>query len=229
MSTAFSVIDLALFGRVMFAMGSLSPSEWGFHDFITYDSFRPQPAGSRHSERQMKNPAPPLRLDRNSKAPQATTSPEPFMGTVIKFDTGAVVTLKEVVYQQYSLIGWGTCVIRGEVKGNSELSGKDLMVKISWPSRWRTSEAHFLKEARSYGLNRKDAHILDHIPRVLLHQDFYSTVNGPRGKCGFGNDEHDHRILRVIVMHSYFPMTQLHTASDLTRVIIDVVKCKHFV
>ncbi|KAF9506104.1 hypothetical protein BS47DRAFT_461344 [Hydnum rufescens UP504] len=39
----------------------------------------------------------------------------------------------------------------------------------------------------------------------------------------FEND--DNRVLRVIVMDSYFPATQLHTTSNFTQVIIDVVKC----
>jgi hypothetical protein len=103
------------------------------------------------------------------------------------------------------------------------------MVKISWSSWWRTSEVGFLEAAHNYALNQNDEHILGHIPQVLLHQDFYSTVKGPRGKCGFESDDHDHRVLRVIVMDSYLPMTQLHTASDFTQVIIDVVKCQYLV
>ncbi|KAF9502558.1 hypothetical protein BS47DRAFT_1403489, partial [Hydnum rufescens UP504] len=91
MSAAFSVLDLALFGRVMFAMGSLSPNGRGFHDFISDGSFthvRPQPTGSRHSQRQMNKPAPPPMFDHESKAPRATTSSEPFTGTVIRFHNG---------------------------------------------------------------------------------------------------------------------------------------------
>ncbi|KAF9502932.1 hypothetical protein BS47DRAFT_1356576 [Hydnum rufescens UP504] len=169
----------------------------------------------------MKRPASPV-FDHDSKAPRAIISSEPFTGTVIRFHNEVVATLKEIVYRQYALIGRGACAFRGEVNGHSDLSGKDLMVKISWPSQWRTTEVKFLEAARSYALSQNDEHILGHIPQVFLHQDFYSTVDGPRGNCAFVND--DHQVLRVIVMDSYFPMTQLHTAPDFSQVIIDVVK-----
>ncbi|KAF9502723.1 hypothetical protein BS47DRAFT_1403189 [Hydnum rufescens UP504] len=177
----------------------------GFHNFITYDTFYARSAAAHRGpslRTSNESAAAPPMFDHESKAPRATASPEPFTGTVIRFHNGVVVTLKEIVYRQYALIGRGTY----------------LMVKISWPSRWRTSEVDFLEAAHTYALNQNDEHILGHIPQVLLHQNFYSTVDGPRGKCAFEND--DHRVLRVIVMASYFPMTQLHTASDFTQVIV---------
>ncbi|KAF9506482.1 hypothetical protein BS47DRAFT_428324 [Hydnum rufescens UP504] len=161
-------------------------SGWGFHDFIIYDGFthvQPPPAGPRDSECQMNKPAPPPVFHHEPKGPRATTSPEPFTGAVIRFHNGVVVTLKEIVYQQYALIGRSICGIRGEVKDRSDLSGKDLLVKISWPLQWRQSEVDYLEVARSYALNQHDEHILGHIPQVLLHQDFYSTVDGPRGNA----------------------------------------------
>ncbi|KAF9506501.1 hypothetical protein BS47DRAFT_1399451 [Hydnum rufescens UP504] len=196
MSAAFSVTDLALFGRVMFPW-ALSPLASGASMILSVMTLL------RTSGR-----CPPGPVIQNVNEEACLSS---------------LVTLKEIVYWQYALIGRGTCVIRGEVKEDSDLSGKDLTVKICWPSRWRTSEVDFLEAAHTYALSQNDEHILGHIPQAFLHQDFYSTADGPRGKCAFEND--DHRVLPVIVMDSYLPMSQLHTASDFTQVIIDVIKC----
>jgi predicted phosphohydrolase len=75
-------------------------------------------------------------------------------------------------------------------------------------------------------LERIGGHILGHIPQVLLHRDSYSKADGPWGNCAFENV--DHRVLRVIVMHSYFPMSKPHTSPEVTQVIIDVIKPKDF-
>ncbi|KAF9505497.1 hypothetical protein BS47DRAFT_1489806 [Hydnum rufescens UP504] len=165
---------------------------------------------------------PPPIFYHDSNTPRAVT--EPLTGTNIKFHNRAIVALKDIVYWQYALIGRGTCAIRGETK--DALTGKDLIVKISWPPQWRRNEANFLQAALEYALKQIDEPILGHIPQVLLHRGSYSKADGPRRKWVFEDD--DHRVLRVIVIHSYFPMSKLHTSSEVTQVMIDVVKRKDF-
>ncbi|KAF9507515.1 hypothetical protein BS47DRAFT_1398578 [Hydnum rufescens UP504] len=175
----------------------------GFHGFIRYDDFtrvRALPAGPRHSERQMNEPVPPPVFNHDSTyrepSPLQNLSPE----LLLNFTMGWL-RLKEIVHRQYALIGRGTCVVRGEVKDGSDLTGKGLTVKITL----------------GYPLRQNNEHILGHIPQVLLHQDYDSTAGGPRGKWAFDND--DHRVLHVIVMHNYFPISKLHTSSEDNRVI----------
>ncbi|KAF9507567.1 hypothetical protein BS47DRAFT_1351439 [Hydnum rufescens UP504] len=47
---------------------------------------------------------------------------------------------------------------------------------------------------------------MGYIPQVLLHQDFYSAADGPRGKCAFEND--DYRVLHVTHRAQLFPDEQ---------------------
>ena len=193
-------------------MACLTPEKWGIHSFITYPdvSLAPErePRGSRVEPSRKTKINAQCHENNDDK-----TVPDYFSGSMITVE-GRRIRLGRVMARQYTLVGWGTIVIEGRSDALG-LAGRDLMIKISWPSKDRASEVNIINLAREFAKKNDDRAILDHIPEVLLSQDYLETpASGGRT-----------RILRVIVMECYYPMETIEMLDDFAKVIIDGVDC----
>jgi Fungal protein kinase len=199
-------------------MACFTKEQWGFHPFILYPN-RPltperETSGSRiQLMRKASNTTKPVY---NSSNHRDKASPDPFPGSTITVGN-TKIRLGRIVTRQYTLVGRGTIVVEGTAN-DPDLRGQDLMVKISWPSTDRVSEADIINAARACAAKTNNRAILDHIPAILRTQDYLTTPAPPHGGSTC--------TLRVIVMECFHPMAEIEMLDDFVKVIIDVVECR---
>ena len=124
---------------------------------------------------------------------------------------GQSYTLANIIYQQHSIIGRGTCVI--EAKSDQDV---DVVAKFSWLPSGRMPEDQFLRLAWSH-VNNDSLDMADHLPRVLYHEvnDYWKRPD----------DTYEQRSLQIIVFDKLFPISQLTEAKDFAAAMRGIFRC----
>ncbi|KAK0226978.1 hypothetical protein EDD85DRAFT_975325 [Armillaria nabsnona] len=143
-----------------------------------------------------------------------------------KDDKDITLILGTTVYRQRGLFGHDTCVIRATC---AEWEGKNLVVKINWPSASRKSEKTLvdisIAKANTMAETGKAHWLLNHPPNILHEQDFKFDDDDSvqtliaemvhAGKYVGGRDgAYEERVLRITVLEELLPITSLRKDSD---------------
>ncbi|KAK0479934.1 hypothetical protein EDD18DRAFT_1086212 [Armillaria luteobubalina] len=157
--------------------------------------------------------------------------------TLKKDNKPITLILGTTVYRQRGLFGRDTCVIQATC---TEWEGKNLVVKISWPSTSRKSEKMLLDiaiaKANEMAKPGETHWVLNHLPNILHEQDFKfddddsvqeliaEMING--GQYVGGRDgAYEGRVLRITVLEELSPITSLHNDRDYAQVFVDILQC----
>lgn len=148
------------------------------------------------------------------------------------------IQLGRVIARHPGLIGRTTIVY--EVASQSIWPGREIIVKVNFPSDRRTSEAEFVKKIReAVTEGGKDCEwVLNHTPDILHLQDVIPPSNSVPGRVlqffqdknkeivWVGNNPFDYerRVCRVTVHEKLQPLNSLQTVQDYTQVIFDVLQ-----
>ncbi|KAK0440229.1 hypothetical protein EV421DRAFT_788739 [Armillaria borealis] len=151
-----------------------------------------------------------------------------------------ILVLGDIVHRQRGLLGRDTCVVLAR---SSAWPGRELAVKISWPSIHRDSEKKLMDAAKAKAAemagegNRR--WVLDHLPEILHSQDFrFNEKNSPQRRLveltkkaeyvdrkTFIYEEH---LLCITVSERLFPITDLTDVKDIAQVFFDIFRCHHW-
>ncbi|KAG7440979.1 uncharacterized protein BT62DRAFT_909529 [Guyanagaster necrorhizus] len=163
-----------------------------------------------------------------------------FVGVKLKLgkdDKKVEVTLGRILLRQPGIIGRDTCIVE-VTSEHEEWKGKELVVKISWPAASRKSEAEFVirarEKARSMPQGKRPDWALDHLPDVLLSQDFdYGTDSTQVNLVAFfataifakeEKFEYEKRVCRVTVQERLYPLEELRTVQEYAQVFFDILQ-----
>ena len=135
-----------------------------------------------------------------------------FDGLELNLCNGTHLRLGGMVFHQRSLIGQGTCVVRGTCieKGNGvcgEAWNRQLIVKLSWLAKSRMSEQLIIEQACSKADNDKHCCVLKHLPKVLHAKDVHINLL-LQDLIDCLGDAYKEHILRIIVQEELFPFTE---------------------
>jgi hypothetical protein len=151
------------------------------------------------------------------------------------------ILLYYTLYRQHVIFGRGTFVIQGKiymapsttapaanllhtVREEWEGANEHFVVKISLPTKTRTSEKTFVDAAYNVVCknNQKPWRVfLDSLPKIFLEADIEGGM--PNLEALFPG-EYEHRVLRVLVMECLFPLDDIVDPGELAQVYIDIVK-----
>ena len=139
------------------------------------------------------------------------------------------LTLGDVIANEPSLTGRSTAVLCAE---SSKWKGRDLVVKISWPSSEGVAEHKFLDRAKEVAKSTPEHNwALQHLPDVLFAQDAIFTPDSTYEKVAslFKNAEfvdeeyaYERRALRIIIQERLYPLKTLTNEKDVAQVLLDV-------
>jgi hypothetical protein len=152
-----------------------------------------------------------------------------FDGLELKLCNGTLLRLGGTVFHRHGLIGRGTCVVRATcIKMgdgvDSEAWNNGLIVKLSWPAKFRVSEQVMIEQARSKANNDEHRWVLNHLPKVLHAEDVHVNLLSRALIDRLGN-EYEERVLRLIVQEKLFPLTERKNAPDLGESFREIFKC----
>ncbi|KAK0431927.1 hypothetical protein EV421DRAFT_1911438 [Armillaria borealis] len=146
------------------------------------------------------------------------------------------VTLDRIISRHPDIVGRGTCVVEAASE-HEGWKGKRLIVKISWPDISRTSEADFVgkarEKARTMTQGKRPDWALDHLPDILLSQDFDYDADSTQanlvtffGKAMFAGEklECEGRVCRITVQERLHPLDELQTAQEFAQVFFDILQ-----
>ncbi|KAK0478806.1 hypothetical protein IW261DRAFT_188242 [Armillaria novae-zelandiae] len=147
------------------------------------------------------------------------------------------VTLGRIISRQPAIIGRHTCVVeaKSDYKG---WKGKELIIKISWPAVQRKSEADLVKiareKARTMKTGKKPDWALDHLPDILLCQDFdygagstQANITALFEKAEWAEKEthgYEHRVCRITVQEKLHALEELRTVEEYAQVFFDILQ-----
>ncbi|KAK0478803.1 hypothetical protein IW261DRAFT_1337140, partial [Armillaria novae-zelandiae] len=147
------------------------------------------------------------------------------------------VTLGRIISRQPAIIGRHTCVVEAQshYKG---WKGKELIIKISWPAVQRKSEADLVKiasdKARTMKTGKKPDWALDHLPDILLCQDFgygagstQANITALFEKAKWaekGTHDYEHRVCRITVQERLHALEELRTVEEYAQVFFDILQ-----
>ncbi|KAK0189839.1 hypothetical protein F5146DRAFT_1224837 [Armillaria mellea] len=154
-----------------------------------------------------------------------------------KGDKVVEVTLGRIISRQPAIIGRHTCVVEA-ISNHKEWKSKELVIKISWPAAERQSEADLVEiareKARSMKTGKKPDWALDHLPDILLCQDFAYDEDSTQAniaafcrtaKCAENKTiDYEHRICRITVQERLYPLEQLKTVEEYAQVFFDILQ-----
>ncbi|KAJ7162263.1 hypothetical protein C8R46DRAFT_848375, partial [Mycena filopes] len=101
------------------------------------------------------------------------------------------------------------------------------VVKWTWPAKGPTPEASLIKTATDLATSSGDTWVLNHLP-IILHaeqQDFEEEDSSQRRPSDHFDDDHELRVLRILVQEELFPITDLTTADELGQAFHGIFKC----
>ncbi|KAK0211825.1 hypothetical protein IW262DRAFT_1280124 [Armillaria fumosa] len=148
-----------------------------------------------------------------------------------------VLTLGDIIHRQRHLIGRNTCVV---ISASPEWPGKQLVVKISYPSIYRESEQNLVDgakaKARELASESKEHWVLNHLPEILHSQDFrFNQKDCPQQRllellidANYPEDKtfmYEERLLRITVSERLFPITDLANVKDIAQVFLGILQC----
>ena len=139
------------------------------------------------------------------------------------------VTLGEVISRDPAMVGRSTVVLNAT---SEKWPNIPLVVKISWPTSGRVSEAAFLNKARDL-TEKGHAWAANHLPNVYHTED---VVFGPDSALGWvaalfknagflDEDEgyvYEERTLRIIIQERLYTLKSLRNVKDIGQVLLDV-------
>ncbi|KAK0213583.1 hypothetical protein IW262DRAFT_317751 [Armillaria fumosa] len=154
-----------------------------------------------------------------------------------KGDEVVAVTLGRIISRQLAIIGRNTCVVEAK-SDHKGWKGKELVIKISWPAVERKSEAELVKiareKARTMETGKKPDWALDHLPDILLCQDFgYDEDSTQANIAAFckkaecvDNEKIDYEncVCRITVQEKLYPLEQLTTVEEYAQVFFDILQ-----
>ncbi len=152
------------------------------------------------------------------------------------------VTLGRIISRQPAIIGRHTCVVEAE-SDYEGWKGKKLVIKISWPAVERKSEADLVKiareKARTMKTGKKPDWALDHLPDILLCQDFGYDADSTqaniaafckKAKCAENETvDYEHRVCRIMVQERLYPLEELRTVEEYAQVFFDILQSAYTV
>ncbi|KAK0213605.1 hypothetical protein IW262DRAFT_1485690 [Armillaria fumosa] len=154
-----------------------------------------------------------------------------------KGDEVVAVTLGRIISRQLAIIGRNTCVVEAK-SDHKGWKGKELVIKISWPAVERKSEAELVKrareKARTMETGKKPDWALDHLPDILLCQDFGYDDDSTQAKIAafckkaecVDNEkiDYENRVCRITVQEKLYPLEQLTTVEEYAQVFFDILQ-----
>ncbi|KAG7443264.1 uncharacterized protein BT62DRAFT_903585 [Guyanagaster necrorhizus] len=163
-----------------------------------------------------------------------------FVGVKLKLKSGedeknVEVTLGRILSRRAGIVGRDTCVV-GATSEHDEWKGKELVVKISWPATSLKSEAEFVikarEKARSMQQGKRPDWALDHLPDILLSQDFDYAADSTQAnliaffaKAMFAEEEkfeYEKRVCRIMVQERLYSLEELRTVQEYAQVFFDI-------
>ncbi len=218
------------FGALLIGLGRLTPKQRGIQEQFCIDR-----ALIENYETYMK---------RCGKAGQDFDQRDIFKGVKLplklksgKGDEEVEVTLGRILSRQPAIIGRHTCVVEAE-SAYEGWKGKKLVIKISWPAVERKSEADLVKiareKARTMKTGKKPDWALDHLPDILLCQDFCYDADSTqaniaafckRAKCAENETiDYENRVCRITVQEKLYPLEQLRTVEEYAQIFFDILQ-----
>ncbi|KAK0497861.1 hypothetical protein EDD18DRAFT_1351677 [Armillaria luteobubalina] len=216
------------FGALLIGLSRLSPQQRGIQEQFCVDR-----ALIENYETYMK---------RCTKDEDTFDQRDVFKGVLLKLKTGKAnevveVTLGRIISRQPAIIGRNTCVVDAKSDYN-EWEGKELVIKISWPAVERKSEAELVKrareKARTMETGKKPDWALDHLPDILLCQDFgYDDDSTQANIAAFCKKakwvenekiDYENRVCRITVQEKLYPLEQLRTVKEYAQVFFDILQ-----
>ncbi len=151
------------------------------------------------------------------------------------------VTLDRIIFRHPGIVGRDTCVVEATSEHDG-WTGKRLVVKISWIDISRTSEAYFVgkarEKARTMTQGKRPDWALDHLPDILLSQDFGYVADSTQAnlvtffaKAMFAGEklEYEGRVCRITVQERLHPLDELQTAQEFAQVFFDILQSAYIV
>ncbi len=151
------------------------------------------------------------------------------------------VTLDRIISRHPGIVGRDTCVVEAASE-HKKWKGKQLIVKISWPDISRTPEADFVEKAREKARTmtqgKRPVWALDHLPDILLSQDFGYDADSTQAnlvtffaKAMFAGEklEYEGRVCRITVQERLHPLDKLQTAQEFAQVFFDILQSAYIV
>lgn len=228
------VANPLLFVKIVAGLCRLSREQWGFHPLMK------QPPGFLNTT---------ARNDEYLKIEARGLSNTIYENITLTLGKGLELCIQDTISIQHCLIGRGTCVVRAKVvkvprdceefKDILPYEGQVVVVKLSWPSASRESEAKIVGEARAIAIKTGETWVLKHLPNILYSEDYQSEgADGEStvqqrlakkfSKADDNGDRYEERVLRIIVEDELLPIDRelKDGCRDLYNVFYDVYKCE---
>jgi hypothetical protein len=143
------------------------------------------------------------------------------------------VEITRVIFRSEGIVGRSSIVV--EVKcvcdrcsedGDCSWKQKELVMKVSFPSKTRVPENHIITTAREHAEKHGHLWALNHLPFVEdcitfpYHET--DTIQG-RLKAHF-QDKYEERVMRVTFLEKLYPLKELYDPRDIAQVFFDVLQ-----
>ncbi len=160
---------------------------------------------------------------------------------LVKGGGNVEVSLGRIISRHPGIVGRDTCVVEA-ISEHEGWKGKRLIMKISWPNVSRTSEAYFVgkarEKARTMTQGNRPNWALDHLPDILLSQDFGYDADSTQAnlviffaKAMFAGEklEYEGRVCRITLQERLHPLDELQTAPEFAQVFFDILQSAYIV
>ena len=155
--------------------------------------------------------------------PRATRSDGKVLTSILKFDLRISVDTPLVV--AYGALGRGTTVVPVRATGHTKRAVGDdnLVVKLSWPSIHRKSEADIIRIVRKkLGDHQEGRAYVRNIVELRCSLERTSAeMNLPRAFMALP-EPYESRLFRALVLKEYLPLEQVESLDHFTTVYIHV-------
>ena len=140
---------------------------------------------------------------------------------------GFVIELGKVIFRDPATVGRSTAVLEAK---SDEWPGRELVVKISWPSSGRVRETDFLEKASEEAEKSPEKWATNHLPRVFYSRDVTFDEGSAIGlvarlfkdaKFAKGSYVYERRTLRIIVQERLYALKSLSSVRDIGQVFLD--------
>ncbi|KAJ3986209.1 protein kinase [Lentinula detonsa] len=139
------------------------------------------------------------------------------------------VIIENVLYRAEGIIG--RCSVVVEVRCVCTLPGchwhgGNKIMKISFPSRTRTSEEVFIRKARAKAETSGDHWAFNHLPNIIdsitITYDPEKSVQG-RLKAHL-KEKYEERVMRVTILEKLHPLSELRNLREFAQVFYDILQ-----
>ncbi|KAJ4466008.1 protein kinase [Lentinula aciculospora] len=160
-------------------------------------------------------------------------NPESLIGAAYSFRASdgkiRTVIIKKVLYRAEGIVGWHLIVVEVEcicTESGCTWHGERRIMKISFPSRSRTSEEELIREARAKAETSGEHWALNHLPELIdtitITYDKTTTVQGHL-KAHL-KEKYEERVMRITGMEKLHPLLELNDLRDFAQVFYDIVQ-----